>query len=249
MNAKVEQTPVTNANPSLSVEKNGCVLYSNEAGNLLLNEWCVEIREKLPSSIGEIVQRVISQNNPEKMEVKVGNKIYLFIFSPLPEQEYVIISGFDISDQKELGEKIQEREVQRIEDVELAELIDAQAIQSLMDDFYMLAQIPMSLDDLRGHFLVGVGWQDICTKFHRINPETCSNCIESSTTLLKDVLHGRFKLYKCKNNMWHVATPIMVGGKHVGNIISGQFFFDDEPLNYKFYRSQARKYGFNEGNT
>ncbi len=247
MNAKVERTQVMNTDPLLSVDKNGYVLYSNEAGNHLLNEWCVEIGEKLPSSIGEIVQRVISQNNPEKMEVKVRNKIYLFVFSPLPGQECVIIYGFDISDQKELGEKVQKREVQRMEDVELGELIDAQAIQSLMNDFYMLAQIPMGLDDLRGHVLVGVGWQDICTKFHRINPETCSNCIESSTTLLKDVLHGGFKLYKCKNNMWHVATPIMVGGKHVGNIISGQFFFDDEPLDYEFYRSQARKYDFNEG--
>jgi PAS domain S-box-containing protein len=38
----------------------------------------------------------------------------------------------------------------------------------------------------------------------------------------------------------------MSDDQHVGYIFSGQFFFDDEPLDYEFFRSQARKYGFNE---
>jgi PAS domain S-box-containing protein len=110
MEDKVEQTSAMNENPVLSVDKNGCVLYSNEAGNLLLNEWRMEVGEKLPSSIVDLVQRVISRNRPEKMEVKVRKRVYLVIFSPLPEQECVNISGFDISDQKDLEEKLQESE-------------------------------------------------------------------------------------------------------------------------------------------
>src|SRR5690606_31218516 len=47
-------------------------------------------------------------------------------------------------------------------------------------------------------------------------------------------------------NMWDILTPIMVSNQHVGNIIAGQFIFDDEPLDYELFRSQARKYGFNE---
>ena len=39
--------------------------------------------------------------------------------------------------------------------LELADIIDAQAIQSLMDDFYKLAQVPMGLNDLKGKVLVG----------------------------------------------------------------------------------------------
>ena len=109
-----------------------------------------------------------------------------------------------------------------------------------------LLTFPLALDDLKGNVLVGVGWQDICTKFHRVHPETCKHCIESDTKLSAGVLPGEFKLYKCKNNMWDIATPIMVGGQHVGNIFSGQFFFEDEPLDYELFRSQARKYGFNE---
>jgi PAS domain S-box-containing protein len=133
-----------------------------------------------------------------------------------------------------------------IADLELSDIVDVQAIQFLMDDFYELAHIPMFLLDLKGNVLVGVGWQDICTKFHRVNPETCRHCFESDTELFTGITPGEFKLYKCKNNMWDVATPLTVGGKHVGNIFSGQFFFKDEPLDYEFFRSQTRKYGFNE---
>ncbi len=110
MKTKIEQSSAKNPNPVLSVAKDGTVLYSNEAGEPLLHEWGVEVGEKLPSSIGDIVQRVISQNSPEKMEVKVGKRVYLVVFHPLPEQECVNISGFDISDQKELEGKLRESE-------------------------------------------------------------------------------------------------------------------------------------------
>jgi hypothetical protein len=49
MNTKMEQFPTNNPNPVLSVEKEGTVLYSNEAGKPLLHEWGVEIGGKLPS--------------------------------------------------------------------------------------------------------------------------------------------------------------------------------------------------------
>jgi PAS domain S-box-containing protein len=92
------------------VGKDGTVLYSNEAGEPLLHEWNVRIGEKLPSNIGNFVKRVISQSIPSKMEVKVGKKVYLATFHPIPENESVNIYGFDISDQKTLEEKLRESE-------------------------------------------------------------------------------------------------------------------------------------------
>ena len=130
--------------------------------------------------------------------------------------------------------------------LELADIVDVQAVQSLMDDFYKFAHFTMALLDLKGNVLVGVGWQDICTKFHRVHSETCKHCVESDTKLSAGVPLGEFKLYKCKNNMWDIATPVFSGSQHVGNIFSGQFFFDDEPLDYELFRSQAKQYGFNE---
>jgi len=153
----------------------------------------------------------------------------------------VYISGPTKSDQNTFEEK-----VQKMADVGLAGIIDVKEIQFLMDDFYKLTHIPIGLNDLKGNVLVNVGWQDICTRFHRVHPEACKHCIESRVQLSSGIPPGEYKLYKCKNNMWDVATPIIVNGQHTGNIFSGQFFFEDELLDYELFRSQAKKYGFNE---
>ena len=83
-------------------------------------------------------------------------------------------------------------------------------------------------------------------KIPRVHPEASKYCVESDTKLSLDVTPGELKMYKCKNSMWDIVTPVILDGQHVGYVFSGQFFFDDEPLNYDFFRSQARKYDFNE---
>ncbi|MBC7963440.1 MAG: PocR ligand-binding domain-containing protein, partial [Steroidobacteraceae bacterium] len=133
-----------------------------------------------------------------------------------------------------------------IGNLDLADIIDVQSLQSLVDDFYQLTGMPMGLLDIKGKVLVGVGWKEICTKFHRVNPDTCRNCLESDVQLSTGVPHGEYKIYRCKNNLWDVATPVMVGDRHFGNLFMGQFFFEDEPLDYELFRSQARQYGFDQ---
>ncbi len=112
--------------------------------------------------------------------------------------------------------------------LELADLIDVEAIQGLMDEFYHVAHIPMSILDARGQVLVGVSWQEICTNFHRAHPETRQRCLESDTELTSNLAEGEFRMVKCKNCMRDMATPIFVGGRCVGGIFSGQFFFEAE---------------------
>jgi len=133
-----------------------------------------------------------------------------------------------------------------IGNLELADILDVPAVQALMEQFRQLVNIPMAIIDLKGEVLVGVGWQEICTRFHRVHPETCAHCIESDTQLSAGVAPGEFKLYQCKNHMWDVATPIVVGGHHVGNLFTGQFFLEGQPLDRELFRAQARRYGFNE---
>lgn len=133
-----------------------------------------------------------------------------------------------------------------IDHLQLSDIVDVTSIQMLMDDFNKFYHVPMAMIDLEGKVLVGVGWQEVCTKFHRIHPKTCEYCIESDTQLSLNANEGKFKLYKCKNGLWDVATPIIIGGKRFGNLFMGQFFFNDEELDYEFFKAQAKLYGFNE---
>ncbi|MCX5873245.1 MAG: PocR ligand-binding domain-containing protein, partial [Deltaproteobacteria bacterium] len=133
---------------------------------------------------------------------------------------------------------------QEIKPSGFGKIIDVQQIQSLMDDFYKLTNIGMAILDLTGDILVSTGWQDICTKFHRVHPQAHKNCIESDLYLTQNVKEGEYHLYKCKNKMWDIVTPIFLGGKHVANLFLGQFFFEDEVPDLDVFIEQAEHYGF-----
>ncbi|MFA7036783.1 MAG: PAS domain S-box protein, partial [Methanosarcina sp.] len=104
--------PAKNPNPVLSVANNCTVLYSNKAGEPLLHEWGVVVGEKLPSYLRDLVKSVITLNRPEKMELKIEKKVYLVAFHPSSEEKCVNIYGFDITDQKELEERLRIKEKQ-----------------------------------------------------------------------------------------------------------------------------------------
>ncbi|SFM45509.1 PAS domain S-box protein [Methanolobus profundi] len=134
-----------------------------------------------------------------------------------------------------------------IGELELADIVDIESLQELMDNFHELTHIGgMAILDMKGNVLVAIGWQDICTKFHRVHPDSCKHCLESDLNLTRGVAPGTYRFYKCKNNMWDMVTPIVLGGSHMGNLYIGQFFLDDEEIPYDTFRLQAKKYGFDE---
>ncbi|MRR07680.1 MAG: PAS domain S-box protein, partial [Deltaproteobacteria bacterium] len=165
----------------------------------------------------------------------------------------------DITERKRAEEALREsearvrRKLESILDPEgdigelaLADILDAPEIQALMEDLYRITGHKMSIIDLKGQVLVDVGWQDICSNFHRKHPETLKKCLESDSVLTVGIPQGEFRTYRCKNNMWHIVTPIIVGGRHMGNLFMGQFFFSNEEIDYDLFRAQARKYGLPE---
>jgi PAS domain S-box-containing protein len=133
-----------------------------------------------------------------------------------------------------------------IEDYEFENILKTQEIQSMMDDFHKITKMGIAIVDLKGNIIISTSWQDICTKFHRSNKNSCKNCIESDLKLTQNLDSGEIRLYKCKNNMWDIATPLTIGEKNIGNLYMGQFFFDDEKLDEKLFESQAEKFGFDK---
>jgi PAS domain S-box-containing protein len=165
----------------------------------------------------------------------------------------------DITERKLIEENLRNREMQSqkklfaitrpdgdIGDLELADIFDYETMQLLMDDFYKLTHVGIGIIDMKGRVLVAKGWQTICSQFFRRHSDTQRNCIESDIELTKGVNPGSFIGYKCKNHLWDFSTPIVLGGKHFGNIFLGQFFFEDEIPDKELFRGQAQKYGFDE---
>ncbi len=128
----------------------------------------------------------------------------------------------------------------------LSDLFDFPSLQSMLDNLSALTGFSLAIADLDGSTRIASGWQDICTQFHRVHPESCRHCLASDTLLSAGVNPGTCKLYQCENHLNDMATPLVVGDRHLGNLFLGQFFFDDAPPQLDVFRAQARRYGFPE---
>ena len=132
-----------------------------------------------------------------------------------------------------------------------SDLVDIDKIKELLTSFYELTGVISALEDLDGNVLectdgdVAIGWQDICLDFHRKHPETLKKCIESGTRICNKLKAGeKQSSHICLNGLVDIAVPVYIGGEHLANLFTGQFFF--EPPNIEFFRQQAHKYGFDE---
>ena len=127
----------------------------------------------------------------------------------------------------------------------LSDLVDIGRLQTLMENFTEGVGTGTAILDLDGTILVATGWQDICTKFHRVHPQTVEKCTESDTAIAAQLNKGeKYNVYKCMNGLMDVAVPIIIQNEHVGNFFIGQCLF--EPPDMEFFRNQAVKYGFDE---
>jgi PAS domain S-box-containing protein len=147
---------------------------------------------------------------------------------------------------------VAQHEVAQVEDamseVTFAQLVDLKNIQQLLEANYRFTGIVSAILDTDENILVAVGWEDICTRFHRTHPVASTRCRESDACIkahLHDFREGFFE-YKCRNGLWDVAMPIYIGGVHLASIFTGQFFYDDDMPDREFFRSQAREFGFDE---
>ncbi|MFO7817146.1 MAG: PocR ligand-binding domain-containing protein [Desulfovibrionales bacterium] len=229
--------------------------------NMVLPEDRDRVREQARKTIQE-------KRAPESIEHRIMHKkggirwVKNTIVPSLDQKgDIVAYDGLinDITERKEMEQTLRESELRvrnklatlmepdgDIGTLDLEDIINIPEIQRLMDDFYDITNIGSAIVDIKGKVLVATGWQDICTKFHRVHPETYRNCLESDIHLSASSSPGEFSLYKCKNNLWDMSTPIIVGEKRLGNIFLGQFIFADEEPETELFRKQARRYGFDE---
>lgn len=130
--------------------------------------------------------------------------------------------------------------------VKLHEILDFEKVNHLLEGFYKTTGFLTAILDLEGNILSQSGWRQICTEFHRVNPETTKKCFISDTELANKMANGEeFHCYQCLNGLVDVAVPIVIKGEHIANLFTGQFLFNkpDE----SFFAKQAEIYSFDKG--
>lgn len=126
--------------------------------------------------------------------------------------------------------------------IDLRQVLDLEKSRQLLESYCEAVNVSAAIIDLAGEVLIGVRWQPICTRFHRVDERTCRRCIESDTELAGEMGQGkRFALYRCKNGMTDAAAPVVIEGQHLANAFVGQFLLG--PPDLKFFRHQAQEFG------
>jgi PAS domain S-box-containing protein len=129
--------------------------------------------------------------------------------------------------------------------INILDIIDFEKVDILLEGFNKTTGFVTAILDLEGKVLSKSGWRNLCTHFHRINPETSKKCTISDTVLAGKMADGgKYHFYKCLNGLVDVAVPIVIKGEHIANLFSGQFFFEEPDQG--FFKKQAEKYGFDE---
>jgi len=130
------------------------------------------------------------------------------------------------------------------------DLVDIATLQTLAESLWTAAKIPTWILDPDGEILVGIGWQPICTEFHRIHPETEALCRQSDRYILdfvnsdKPIPECGYIEYFCKNGLIDIGLPVFIDGNHLATVFFGQFFYESPDKD--FFRKQARAFGFDE---
>lgn len=127
--------------------------------------------------------------------------------------------------------------------MKFTDLVDIDELRALCECFTDTTGAVTAILDLDGNILIATGWQDICTRFHRVHPTTACRCRESDTVLAGQLKRGEaYNVYRCENGLVDVAVPITIAGRHLANFFTGQFFF--EPPDEEFFIHQAQEFGF-----
>jgi|GEM_PF-3472638 len=127
------------------------------------------------------------------------------------------------------------------------QLIDVAQIQRLLSLFYKAENIFSGIISPDGKIIAAAGWQDICTKFHRVHTISAQRCVLNDGIFKS--LAGKYNKYyeiKCANGLYDIAIPILIGNSHVATLLIGQFFYEDEGIDKQFFLRQAQEFGFDQ---
>ena len=101
--ANLSKFPSENPNPVLRISKDGEVLYSNEAGKLLLNKWESDIGTTVPEKLCNLITKALDSGKAQE-----EGKIFSITIAPIKEAGYVNLYASDITERKRAEEVLAE---------------------------------------------------------------------------------------------------------------------------------------------
>ncbi|SDY50843.1 PocR ligand-binding domain-containing protein [Tindallia californiensis] len=200
----------------------------------------------------------------EYVSETAGKRIFVkTVFSPVWSENGHVIGGTgiveDITEQMKTKIELRESELRvrkklqavtepegNLETLSLTDIIDVKQFQRILDTFHEVIGLPIALLNPSGEILAKKGWVELCTDFHRKNPDTLKRCEESDLKKMNQATERKIQFGRCENGLWDAVFPLIIGEKTFGYIFVGQFLYQQEEIDINFFQQQAKTYGFNE---
>ena len=128
----------------------------------------------------------------------------------------------------------------------ILDLVDIEQLRGLFEQFSAATGFTIGfLDHPQMNILVETGWKSICTRFHRGHPVSEALCKYSNHRLLDDMNEpGVVVVDRCENGLVDCAVPIVIEGKHIASLSTGQMLLQKPDV--ELFRRQALAFGFDE---
>lgn len=128
---------------------------------------------------------------------------------------------------------------------ELTELIDFSPLNHILQNFFEVVGLPVSIIDFNARVLASSKWQRVCAEFHRANKQTLARCLECDAVLARERLGNKpYAKYRCHNGLTDCVVPIVIENQYMANLFIGQFFL--EPPDMDFFARQQKEFGFDK---
>ncbi|MDD2720811.1 MAG: PAS domain S-box protein [Gallionella sp.] len=126
----------------------------------------------------------------------------------------------------------------------IQDLVDMERLRGLFERFSQATGLTIGfLDHPAMNILIATNWRDICTKFHRGCAAAEANCIKSNRKLLDALVSPDQTIIEaCDNGLVDCAVPIIIEGKHIASLATGQLLLEKPDL--VRFRAQAGEFGF-----
>lgn len=97
--------PSENPNPVLRINKDGTILYVNDASSPLMDMWECKTGRAVPEQIRQLARDVNNSGLSRAIEVECQGRIFSLTFAPVANSYYVNVYGLDITDRKQAEEE------------------------------------------------------------------------------------------------------------------------------------------------
>jgi len=168
--------------------------------------------------------KVLEQEALERMQVEKALK---------PNSEQIDLSNIELENPHLVDGKYS-----------IKDLIDIESLHKILEKFSIATGFTTGfLEYPSQEILIATGWRDICTKFHRAFPASAKHCKDSNIYLTKQLKElQELNIKPCKNGLVDGATPIVIKGKNIAYLYTGQILFEEPDI--ERFKKQAEMYGY-----